>query len=553
MDGDRLVTQSTLKTKAVAPYGPVYAKPWSRPADWLPMPTFTPGEHKYAMLYKVHNGPNPIGFRFIGCDYTVDWGDGSAPENFTNNTTASHDFSWSGCGSSTLTSRNYRQALVVVTPTSPGGVFTTVHLVSYPHPSVPANTISNSGMLDLECSSPGSAFPAIGSATTAVLRHPFLEHVKFRSSFTSGSWAYAFAQCRSLQSVEGLELSQTTNTTGLFLGCVSLETAPAFDTSLVTTMSSMFNACWALVDVPTYDYSSVTMLDGMFSSCTRLVSIGVMNTSAALTTAQSLFNVCTALRSFGGFSNTANLTNITNCFNTCVNLITVPDMNLPKVTTVQGTFSGCASLITAPAMTFSSLLVTMASCFDGCTSLRTLPAYNTASVQNFSSTLNNCRTLVTAPSWDLSAATTVASMFAQCMSIVTIPSYNFSNVTTFNQTFQTCTSLRSFVSTTTTANTTMASMFTNCYALEDVSMPCANVTNAAGFTGCISLKTVVLTGLRFAVTVASNQLRAADLDALYTSLGTASGAQAVTVTSNPGITGDNVAIATAKGWTVTGS
>ena len=84
-------------------------------------------------------------------------------------------------------------------------------------------------------------------------------------------------------------------------------------------------------------------------------------------------------------------------------------------------------------------------------------------------------------------------------------------------------------------------------------MPCANVTNAAGFTGCISLKTVVLTGLRYSVTVASNQLRAADLDALYTSLGTASGAQAVTVTSNPGITGDNVAIATAKGWTVTGS
>ena len=67
------------------------------------------------------------------------------------------------------------------------------------------------------------------------------------------------------------------------------------------------------------------------------------------------------------------------------------------------------------------------------------------------------------------------------------------------------------------------------------------------------LRSVILTGLTRGVSVATNLLDATALDALYTSLGTAAGAQVVTVTSNPGTTSDTPSIATGKGWTVTGS
>jgi hypothetical protein len=65
----------------------------------------------------------------------------------------------------------------------------------------------------------------------------------------------------------------------------------------------------------------------------------------------------------------------------------------------------------------------------------------------------------------------------------------------------------------------------------------------------------VLTGLRFApastaVCFNQQQMNATALNALYTSLGTASGAQTLTVTSNPGKAGSTTSIATAKGWTV---
>lgn len=547
------MSQSILKTKAVTPNSTIVAKEWVRNPEWVPMPSFTPGEQKYAMLYKVHDGPNPVGFRVTGAAYTVDWGDGSAPENVAVNTTASHDLSWAGCDPDTLTSDGYRQALIIVTPTS-GGTFAGAGFWQYPHPAVPASTISHSGMLDFECSSPGATAPQIGTSTSLAVRHPFLEHVKFHSAMTSGYWGYLFCQCRSLQSVEGLELSQPTSTIGLFVNCVALEWAPAMDTSLSTSHASMFAACSLLAYVPVYDYSQTTNTAAMFVSCGRLVSVGAFNTSAALTDISAMFYACGSLRSVGAFTNTASVTTTVSMYLNCFSLVDAPDLNLPMVTTVVTMYSGCQSLINAPAMTFGSVLLNMTSCFFDCVSIRTLPVYNTSSVVNFTSTLANCRSLVTAPAWDLSAATVISSMFTQCVSLVTIPAYDFTHVTSLDQAFQNCTSLRSFVSTTTGANVTLSTAFTNCTALEEVSMPCGAVTNTAGgFSGCVSLRSVILTGLCYTVAVNGNQLLAAALDALYTSLGTAVGVQTVTVTTNPGTTADTPTIATSKGWTVTGS
>ena len=49
-------------------------------------------------------------------DFTVDWGDGSQPQNYSSNTKAQYKFTYSSLPSNTITSEGYRQALVKITP-----------------------------------------------------------------------------------------------------------------------------------------------------------------------------------------------------------------------------------------------------------------------------------------------------------------------------------------------------------------------------------------------------------------------------------------------------
>ena len=105
------------------------------------------------------------------------------------------------------------------------------------------------------------------------------------------------------------------------------------------------------------------------------------------------------------------------------------------------------------------------------------------------------------------------------------------------------------------ANTSFAAMFASCYSLQSV--PLLNTTNgtnfAAMFQNCSSLQSAALNGTRYSIDYSNAMLSPAELDAIYTALGTAAGAQTITVTGNWGTATDNPSIATAKGWTVVGS
>jgi hypothetical protein len=83
----------------------------------------------------------------------------------------------------------------------------------------------------------------------------------------------------------------------------------------------------------------------------------------------------------------------------------------------------------------------------------------------------------------------------------------------------------------------------------------AGPTASSGYTtlflSCTSLSSIKATGIRFTFSVTGCNLSSAALDALYTSLPTVT-AQTITVTNNHGNAADTPAIATAKGWTVTG-
>jgi hypothetical protein len=71
------------------------------------------------------------------------------------------------------------------------------------------------------------------------------------------------------------------------------------------------------------------------------------------------------------------------------------------------------------------------------------------------------------------------------------------------------------------------------------------------FVTCNSLARIRAEDFRFTFSVAGCKLSAAALNEIYTNLPVVT-SQTITVTDNYGTTGDNPAIATAKGWTVTG-
>jgi hypothetical protein len=71
------------------------------------------------------------------------------------------------------------------------------------------------------------------------------------------------------------------------------------------------------------------------------------------------------------------------------------------------------------------------------------------------------------------------------------------------------------------------------------------------FLTCPNLARIEAKNFRFTFSVASCKLSSTALDEIYTNLPIVVG-QTITVTGNYGTTGDNPAIATAKGWAVTG-
>lgn len=128
------------------------------------------------------------------------------------------------------------------------------------------------------------------------------------------------------------------------------------------------------------------------------------------------------------------------------------------------------------------------------------------------------------------------------------------SLTSVGPSFSQSYALRS-VSLDTSSVTNFTNMFQNCYSLQTV--PALNTAAGTNFTNmfynCYSLQQSDITGTKYTISYASANLSAAALNNIYTKLGTAAGAQTITVTSNWGTAGDDPTIATAKGWTVAGS
>ena len=425
-------------------------------------------------------------------------------------------------GSATLLP--YKQAIVVVTPN--GGTLTSININI-------KNTTSGlqayeSGWLDIEVGSPNFTSITLGG-TTANVRVAMCERVAVRSIGSVTSLSSLFENFRELQAVVLGNTASVTNISRMFAECSSLVTAPLFNTAAVTNMQNMFRNCRSLTVVPLYNTAAVTNMVETFNACSALTTVPLFNT-AAVTNMNAMFQNADSVAAVP-LLNTAAVTNMANAFNACRALTTVPLFNTAAVTNMDATFVNCLSLTTVPLYN-TAAVTSMQSTFNNCPSLTTVPLLNTAAVTNMRETFNSCTSLTTVPLFNTAAATNTQQMFQNCTSLATVPLFNTAAVTNIQSMFTGCTSLSSVP----TLNVSAVSSS-------------GNFTNM--FNDCNSLSRIQAANFNYTFSVASCKLGATELNEIYTNLPVAVG-QTITVSNNVGTTGDNPAIATAKGWTVTG-
>ena len=197
-----------------------------------------------------------------------------------------------------------------------------------------------------------------------------------------------------------------------------------------------------------------------------------------------------------------------------------------------------------------------ASKFQGLSRLGKVQINSTAGVTSFSSCFNGCNDLDALPWMDTSSATTVANMCSNCYSLKTVPLYDLSGVTgSANAMLSVCSGLESIPAFNLSSATDVRNFAPNSVALSEfpaISFSSVTTGNfSSAFPSTAGMKRFRATGINFSFSLTGNQLTATALNEVYTNLPTVVG-QTITVTANPGVSGDDPTIATAKGWAVTG-
>jgi len=264
--------------------------------------------------------------------------------------------------------------------------------------------------------------------------------------------------------------------------------------------------------------------------CERVIISSIGNISC-----NYLFGNFNSLQSVNLF-NTSSTTNFTNMFYDCYKLKKVPLFNTSAATTTQGMFGVCISLKEVPLFDLSSV-TNLASMFYNCMTLETIPLFNlrTNAPVSMANMFQSCTSLRRIPLLNTIAVTSLNSTFYSC-GIETIPLLNTVAVTDFTNTFRECNILQTLPNLNTSAGTTFAAIFTN------------NIISSLG--------KAAFQGTRYAISYSGGIgmcLSQSAIVDIFNGLGTAVGAQTITVTNNPGraaLTAAEILIATSKGWTV---
>lgn len=309
--------------------------PYVRPADWPALPSVE-GQQKFVGLFAVYdNGSNFLALAATG-NYTVDWGDGTAPENVSSGVQADHLYSYAASGLSAVTAMGYKCAVVTITPN--GGTLTNINLQKR-HPQS-GLSVHSAPWLDISINGPNLTTIMI-SASSRTINIYDLEVFSLNDNAVT-SFSNMFHSCYSLASVPLLNTALGTGFSYMFNNCYSLASVPLLDTALGTNFSFMFRNCYALASVPTLNTALGTNFSSTFNNCYALASIPLLNTALGTDFSYTFAN-CYSLASIP-LLDTALGTDFSNMFNSCSSLVSVPLLDTALGTSFSSMFANCYSL-----------------------------------------------------------------------------------------------------------------------------------------------------------------------------------------------------------------
>jgi hypothetical protein len=400
-----------------------------------------------------------------------------------------------------------------------------------------------------------------------------LEYIKLPPTFPTGSVAtlsFTFNGCASLKNIVLPSNLNATTMASCFQGCSSLASIvlPSSIPSL-TSMNSMCSSCSNLqsITLPSITGTSIDM--GIaFQSCSSLTQVDI----PASYTITSLSSTSV---SFGNLTQNS-LANMASAFSNCSNLKSVVmPTSMNALTTLSAAFSNCYGLTGCTLPSSLNALTTMASAFGNCYQLESITMPTSAT-----------------------SLTTMSATFQSCFNLKTITLPTTTGlITTFTTCFNACYSLRSidFPNTQLTTLSTISSMGVNTLTLSGItnldklgntstsSVIYVDGTNAFNQSTIPTLdfytkfSKLAVNGIAAAPNLLSSiRLRnngagqyagtSPQIDVSYTSLGQAAlvqlfndlptiTAKTINITGASGaasLTAGERAIATGKGWTITG-
>jgi len=543
-----------ITTGGAIPIIPDYT-PWTRNAQWLTLPTVNASDdEQIIMLVRVDNTTyNELIFSMQGA-YTVDWGDGTVT-NYASGAVAYRNYDYNNVAlDGTLTSDGYKQAICKVTLQAAGTTFSRIDF------NISTGKLSSSRtkpVLDMIIHSRNAATYLLGGFST--YNFTICERVEL-VTYDRTNAASLFSGFFNLQKLvlrnDALNLVQ--NTSSMFSDCYAIKEIPYFNVSGVTTSTSMFSSCYELVDIAAFNFAYTTIsAGGMFQACYSLVDLRHVTLANPTTLAQA-FQTCYSLEYLPTFGTMANCTSYSSAFNACYSLLEVPtNLNMSAATNLTSAFFDCKSLKELPAITITN--PSAASMFSGCNSLKKIGTLTANSLTSGTSIFNQCFSLdLSNVNMSFNSLISGSSMFSQVGSSKITFTSAVNMTGSVNSMFAGSNAIRLrdlVINANFVGVTDCGSMFSGQQLLDEINITTFTTNGTASttnmFSNCFNLKKLILGGFNQTFTIAGCSLGATELDALYTSLGTVTG-KTITVTGNPGTTGDNPSIATAKGWTVTG-
>ena len=335
--------------------------------------------------------------------------------------------------------------------------------------------------------------------------------------------------------------------------------APKIKYFTVSDSPAFFRDCKTLKAIPKSIFQNCRSFQNMFKGCSSLITIPLIKSQVPVTTMQSMFYGCSSLTSIP-LLDASKVTNTQYMFYSCSSLTSIPLLNTSNVTSMQNMFENCSSLTSIPQLDTSNV-TSMTSMFEGCSSLTYIPLLDTSKVTNMSYMFNSCSSLTSIPLLNTGNVTSMNDMFISCSSLTSIPSLDTSKVTTMSEMFNGCSSLTSIPQLDTIKVKNMSRMVFGCSSLTSISLlDTSNVTDMSYFFGYGNMnKLTYLGGFKnLSISVASYfldncpNLTVESLMNVINNLATVSGKTLKFGSTNLNkLTAEQIAIATAKGWTLT--